>query len=276
MSDTDPIAASLTAVREARAAVEKQRDEGIERIRAAADERIDQLQRAEAALEPLATRNGDAPAAPKPSSRGKRGGGRRRRKDSTPRRSAPAPAPRGADRASTDTPTAAARESASDKAKANREAVLRFIRAHPGCQQRDVIEGAGIAAGSVAGVINALTRSRQGGGGQPLVRVEKPSPRKKLLFPREADVARSDDHGLKTGDERKVVTAIVKADGPIPATQISVRAGVRQDHVSSICQGLQRRGILTAVPPKRDGFPTRWKLTPGREALVDALTAAAS
>lgn len=261
----DPIAASLTAVQAKRHNLERECEDAVTAAAAPFRERIAELDRAEAALQPLVA-NGDGPAATAgPPRKQRRGGGRRPRKDSTKARRSPAPDAR--------------REGAGGRAEGarNREAIKAAVRAKPGSSTAEVVEATGVDRSTVATHLSKLIRSPQGSG-RPALRMEKDPDdgRVRRYYPQETDVAPADSNGAKTGEERKIMDALGAADGPLPSHEISVRTGIRSDQCGPMLGAMKRRGVIAEVPPKGPGFPTRWRpLTEAQRDVAQSAIAAA-
>lgn len=250
----DPIADSLSAIRALREEAEQQR--------AAADDRIEELNRAEAALEPLVAGRDEAPAAPADPPKGGRGQGSRRRKDSPQRRGSPAPND--------------ADETAAEKARQGRQAgaekrtdeVLAHIRANPGCSQVEIYEGLKISQNQASQATLKLARAGK-------IRKEKRG-KGAAYFAKEAPAAPADHNGAKTVDERKILDCLKGAQGPLPPAEIAIRTGIRSDHVPSMAQRMAQREVIERVPPKREGLPPRYQplrngARPLEAAIEDAI-----
>lgn len=244
----DPIEISLTAIRAAKHNAERECEDAVTVAAAPFRERIDELSRAEAALEPLVARNGDGPAKPAGPPR-KPGGRRRRTKHSTP-------APSG--------PAAGGHKAQGD---ANRKRVLDHIRAHPGTSSKEMMDALGMDRSTIAGHLNKLISVSSG---QAPVRMQKDPDdgRIRRYYAAQADMAPADESGVKTGDEQKIVDCLEAADGPLPPNELAVRSGIRSDFVPQMAQRLMQRGVIERVPPKRADLPPRYQ--PARK-LADAV-----
>lgn len=247
----DPIADSISAIRALREEAEQQR--------AAVDDRIERLNRAEAALELLVAGRDEAPAAPADPPKGERGQGSRRRRTSTPRAAKPAEE------------KAEGGGSGAEQGRQNREAILRVIRERPGVSSADIVEATRLERSTVATHLGKLVRAPQGSG-RPPIRMEK-DPRDgriRRYLPSQADVAPADTDGAKTVDERKILNCLRGAQGPLPPGEISVRTGIRSDHVPQMAQQMAKRGVIERVPPKREGMPPRYQPSRNGERPLEA------
>lgn len=253
MSKADPIEISLTAIRAERHNLEREREDAISAAAAPFRDRIEELTRAEAALEPLVARRDEAPTPPADPPKGGRRQGSRR-KDSPPE--SPTPASNGS--------TAKAR------GRRNREAVLAFIRAHPGCSRIEIVRGTGVPTNSIGALLNRLISGDQGAKNPIRAEGER---RQRRYFPAEMPLLPPDADGVKTGDERKIVDVLDEADGPLPPGEIAIRAKVRSDHVPQICQKLTQRGVIERIPPKREGLPPRYQPIRKLEDAISDLVA---
>lgn len=157
MTRTDPIAASLTAIRAQRHNVERECDDAIAAAAAPFRARIDELNRAEAAIEPLVAKGTTPPAPASPPQRRRRQGSRK--KDSTSKASPPADA---------------RRDGAAGRAQgeANRESIIAAVREKPGRSTTEIVDATGLERSTVSQHLAKLVRSPQGSG-RPKVRMEK-------------------------------------------------------------------------------------------------------
>lgn len=209
-------------------------------------ERIETLKGIEASFESL---NGKAPASAPPADR--RGQSRPTpARTSTPKPAAPA-------RKSGDAAAAKARQDRQDRQGGRSsdlmEKILAFIRANPGRSGREIEEGTGIGQGSVSRTtikLNRLGKIRTEGKGKGS---------RKAYYATEAAALPVDDNGAKSEQERKIVECLREADGPLPPTEISIRTGIRSDHVPAMCQAMTNRRVIGRVPPKGMGKPPRYQ-----------------
>lgn len=255
---TDSIEAGLTAIRAEKHNTERECEDAMTAAAAPFRARIAELDRAEAAMEPLVAKGTTPPAAADPPKGGRRQGSRR--KDSTSKASPPADARRDG---------AAGRE----QGMKNRRAVIDAVRAKPGASTTELVEATGLERSTVSQHLAKLVRASSSA--RPALRMEKDPDdgRVRRYYPQEADVAPVRDGGAKTNDEQKIIDVLRAADGPLPPNEIAVRTRIRSDHVPQMAQQLNNRGVIERIPPKRDGLPPRYQPARqnGERKLPDAI-----
>jgi hypothetical protein len=207
--------------------------------------------------------NGGAPAARPPST--DRGSSSQPARTSTRKPSAPA-------RKSGDAAASKARQGRRDRQGDGRSSelmdkVLAFIRANPGRSGKEIEEGTGTSQGSVSRATIKLNRQgkiRTESGGQG---------KKKAYFATEAAALPADESGAKSEQERKIVEVLLEVDSPLPASELSVRTGIRSDHCPSMCEGLVRRHVITRIPPKASHLPVRYEALKRPKTMSDRAAA---